>query len=84
MPPHWQMRFTEMMDELHAALEYGDPEYTVQRRNDKGRFIEDLLAWYRRGNDHVKLRPNGTAREPADSRRAPTSQNREIKELRSN
>lgn len=48
MPLEWQERFVALMDEAdEMGLE--TPEYSVNRRDEKGRFIKDPWVNYRRG-----------------------------------
>jgi hypothetical protein len=48
MPLAWQKKFVDLMNELTETLTWnGTNDYTVQIRDDKGRFIEDPLANYK-------------------------------------
>jgi hypothetical protein len=46
-PPKWQEKFVRTLEELNHIVDYDDSSYTVQKRDDKGRFVEDPLAQYR-------------------------------------
>lgn len=48
MPIEWQYRFTALVNELNAMLDWGDGDYTVQLRDADGRFVRDPLKDYRR------------------------------------
>ncbi len=53
MPLEWQQRFVALMEEANdMGLE--TPEYSVHRRDERGRFFKDPWANYRRG-DAAKL-----------------------------
>ena len=54
MPNWWQAAFCFLMKFVPAT-----PEYTVQRRDGKGRFIEDEFANYRRGDIEQIMRDYG-------------------------
>ena len=46
MSVDWQKRFVAIMKEMEATgIE--TPEYSVQRRDDQGRFVKDEWAEYR-------------------------------------
>ncbi len=56
MPLEWQERFVALMEEANdMGLE--TPEYYVNRRDERGRFVKDPWANYRRGNA-AKLHPS--------------------------
>lgn len=57
MPTDWQDRMIALLDELHAAGMSSKGKYRVSRINNRGRFIADPWADYRRGD----------AREAAES-----------------
>lgn len=54
MPNWWQAAFCFLMKYLPDT-----PEYTVQRRDDKGHFIKDDFANYRRGDIEQIMRDYG-------------------------
>ena len=49
MPADWQARFVELLDGLPST-----PEYSVLRRDAKGRFSPDPLANYRHPGPEVQ------------------------------
>ena len=54
MPDEWQTKFVELLEE--AQDHFGpdaDDNYTVQLRDQKGRFVEDPLADYQRGRRFI-------------------------------
>lgn len=50
MPQEWQERFVGLLKELDETLDWEDSgaDYTVQKRDERGRFISDEFANYRR------------------------------------
>ena len=57
MPPDWQRRLVSLMHEVEAELG-GFPEegsYTVNLRDDRGRWMHDPLADYERGRRRLRL-----------------------------
>ena len=56
-PQEWQERFIQLLDELREM--YGEQlsgSYTVQLRDDKGRFVKDPQADYRHARRLVRDR----------------------------
>ena len=47
MPAEWQQRLVDTMNELHDAIDYGDGNYTVLLRDDRGKFAKDPFVHYR-------------------------------------
>lgn len=56
MPDEWQKKFVLLLDEMdEAALAVGIklPKYTVESRDDRGRYVEDRYRNYERGRRRV-------------------------------
>lgn len=54
MPPEWQRRFVQCMEELNDHFSHiKEPRYTVHARDDQGRFVRDPIPHYNRGRTHV-------------------------------
>lgn len=64
MPMEWQHRFTALMDELENTIEAnGWPvhgNYSVQAKDDGGRFIVDPVPHYNRGRETLPIRTNAS------------------------
>ena len=58
MPPEWQRRFVECLEELDATIDWrpADGRYWVELRDSKGRFQRDPLQDYERGRRRVPWR----------------------------
>ncbi len=57
MPAEWQHQFAELADQLEDRYGGYETNYTVQARDNKGRFIHDELQNYQRGRRYVEPRP---------------------------
>jgi hypothetical protein len=58
-PKRWQKEFVRLLEELNemtSGLEDLPDRYTVQLRDEKGRFIKDPYADYERGRRKIKLK----------------------------
>lgn len=54
MPDEWQRRFVACLEELNAHFAgVPEPLYTVNARDDSGRFIKDPIPNYDRGRTFV-------------------------------
>lgn len=58
MPTEWQAKFVALLDELDDTLEWrpANGRYYVQLRDARGRYVEDPLADYKRGNARMPMR----------------------------
>lgn len=50
MPVEWQERLKTCLEEMHVNFEQDADNYSVQLRDENGRFIKDPLAAYRHPN----------------------------------
>lgn len=59
MPDEWQARFTRCLNELYDSYRHVDiPDtYVVRARGSNGKFIEDPIPHYNRGNTHIEPQP---------------------------
>ena len=58
MPPEWQARFVQCLDELDELIDWrpADGRYWVELRGSDGRFASDPLMDYERGRRRIPLR----------------------------
>lgn len=58
MPPEWQARFVQCLEELDEAIDWRPEEgrYWVRLKDSKGRFVEDPLMDYERGRRAIPMR----------------------------
>jgi hypothetical protein len=57
MPKEWQCKFISLLDEMNETIEWDEVgNYTVQMRNDEGKFIEDPYRDYQRGRRVIAKR----------------------------
>lgn len=55
MPEDWQYRFVDVMEELAAHFsKIEEPRYTVQVRDERGRFVRDPIPHYNRGRTFIE------------------------------
>lgn len=57
MPAEWQHKFLELMEECSELYGGYDMSYTIQKRDSRGRFVQDPLRSYERGRR--KVEPKG-------------------------
>jgi hypothetical protein len=54
MPLEWQERFVGLLEELNDSFYHLPwPEYAVQARGERGRFIDDPIPRYDRGRTRL-------------------------------
>ncbi len=54
MPARWQHEFAKLLGEATDMYSGYDMEYSVYKRDDKGKFVHDELADYQRGRRFIK------------------------------
>jgi hypothetical protein len=63
MPQDWQARFVAMVREIGERFDFGETvgfDYSVLRRGEGGRFVEDPFSDYERGRRRIAAKDGGS------------------------